>query len=184
MSEAAAEPKKKGKLPVILALVVVLFGGGFFGMKMKGGGKKVEPAIKLAHGEKAVVEIEEKLYNLADRETFMRTTMALHPKDGYEVAKIAAQLPAIEDAILRVVCDKMPDEVVGSKNIAKLKVEIAESINHLLEAAEEEHAKEGGKEESKEKPKEHSKDEKPEHPDWDSQTGPILKVYFKALAIQ
>jgi hypothetical protein len=39
----APQGKKKGKLPVIIALVALIGGGGFFGMKMKSGGpKKVE----------------------------------------------------------------------------------------------------------------------------------------------
>lgn len=186
-------PKKKGKLPVIIAIVVILFGGGFFGMKMKGGGKKIKPEIKLAGGEKAVVEIEEKLYNLADRETFLRVTMALHPKDGYVVTKIAEQLPAIEDTILRVVSDKMPDDVVGSQNLKTLKVEIVEAVNKLLQAADAEHEKEPAKDHKAEDPEKDAhpkepvkpaKPEKPKHPDWDSQDGPILKLYFRAFAIQ
>ncbi|MEQ1936057.1 MAG: flagellar basal body-associated FliL family protein [Fimbriimonadaceae bacterium] len=159
---------------------------------MKGVGKKVKPEIKLAHGEKAIVEIEEKLYNLADRETYLRCTLALHPKEGYEATKIGANLQAIEDAILRTVSDKLPDEVLGSKNIQKLKVELTTVINTLLNEAEE--PAEGEKPHSDEsveskdaKEAKHDKPKQPEeikHPEWDSQTGPILKVYFRAFAIQ
>lgn len=184
MSDAPKEEgKKKGKLPVLIVVVAVLFGGGFFGMKMRGGDKK-EPEIKLGK----IVEFEEKLFNLSDMQTYLRTTVALHLKDGYDEAKFKENIAAVEDTLNLVIRAKSPSQVQTVAGIQKLKKELAERINGVLASLEE-----GGahkKDKSEGKPKDEAKSDKsddskaePEN-DWDSQSGPVLKVYFKAFAVQ
>jgi flagellar basal body-associated protein FliL len=209
MSEAAeaAPAKKKGKLPVIIALVVLLFGGGFFGMKMKGGDKKKEvPKIELGEGDSAVIEMEEKLYNLADKQTFLRVTLALHLKKGFDASHLTKDVSAaVDDAVLGVLSTKLPQDFFGIANQTKLKRELAWAVNaqlrhhdkELMEAekAEKEAAEKAAKKKKKKGEEEHAEEEghhneafdpafEPEDPTWDSDEGPVLKVYFKALAIQ
>lgn len=183
MSEAPKEEgKKKGKLPILIIVAVVLFGGGFFGMKLKGGEKK-EPELKLGK----IVEFEEKLFNLSDMQTYLRTTLAFHLKDGYEEAKFAEKVAAVEDTVNLVIRSKSPAQVQTVAGIQNLKKELASSINKVL------HELDGGHDEGE---KDSKKDAKPDKKDaksdgheehdngWDSQTGPVLKVYFKAFAVQ
>lgn len=188
MSEKAApEGKKKGKLPVIIVLVVVLMGGGFFGMKMKGGGAKEKPKIEL--GEK-MVEMEEMLVNLSDVTTFLRFKIAFHFKKGFDESKFKDITPAVEDAVLSVLKAKSPSDVSSISKMPGLKRELAARVNAVLDkvlpdphAKEKEAEKEEGDGEG-EKAEKTAKSGKPKHPDWDSDTGPVLKVYFKAFAVQ
>lgn len=194
MSEkAAAEGKKKGKMPVIIVLVVVLMGGGFFGMKMKGGGAKEKPKVEL--GEK-MVEMDEMLVNLSDVTTFLRFKIAFHFKKGFDESKFKDITPAVEDAVIRVLKSKSPNEVSSISKMPGLKREIAANVNGVLDEVlpdpnakkeaekEEGHEGEGEKGEKTEKAEKPAKSGKPKHPDWDSDTGPVLKVYFKAFAVQ
>lgn len=184
---AAAEGKKKGKLPVMIALVAVLFGGGFFGMKMKGGGKHEKPKVELGK----IVEMEEKLVNLTDGDTYLRTTIAFHLKKGFEELKLKDIMPAIEDTVNGVLKAKSRNDLLSLNDIAKLKVELATKVNETIisvsppepgEKDEEDKDKDKGDEKDGKEGK--SKPVKREHQDWDSDTGPVLKVYFKAFAVQ
>jgi flagellar basal body-associated protein FliL len=187
MSEAKAEGKKKGKMPVIIAVVAVLFGGGFFMMKGKGGEKK-EPEIKLGK----IVEMDEKLVNLTDQATFLRTTIALHLKEGFDETKLKDVMPAVEDSVVTTLKSLGPNDVKSNKSLARLKRVLAQNANEVLSqvVVDPKHEKEGKDKEKKEGAKKEGDSkakeghEEPEHPDWDSDHGPILKVYFKAFAIQ
>lgn len=180
--EVAVEPKKKkkGKLPVLLALVAVLGGGGFFAMKMKGGAAKE----KVALGEIVPLE-QEFLSNLKDKDTYVRAKIALHLQKDFEKTHLAEKMPALEDAIYMILSDKSLNEVRSVEGKNTLKREIAAAINQILESHE-------PKDESKSKePREgDEKSEEPEkpttlkHPDWDSESGPVLKVYFQSFATQ
>ena len=196
MSEAAkTEGKKKGKMPIIMVVVIMLMGGGFFGMKMKGGGAKEKPKIEL--GEK-MVEMEEMLVNLSDVSTFLRFRIAFHFKKGFDESKFKDVNAAIEDAVLGVLKAKSPNDVSSMSKVPGLKREIATRVNAVLaevlpdpHAKESEDAKGDGKkaeghddEAAEKKTEKTAKPGKPQHPEWDSDTGPVLKVYFKAFAIQ
>lgn len=198
--EAEEQVKKKGKLPVLIVVAVVLFGGGFFGLKMKGGNKE-EPEIKLGK----IVEFDEKLFNLSDMQSYLRTTVALHMKDGYDEAKLKEVLPAVEDALNLVIRSKSPNQVQTIAGIMLLKKDIAAKINSVLDSLDgkkEDEAEEKAAKPAADKKPEKGADKKPEmgddkkpekgavkkpeppDNDWDSQTGPVLKVYFKAFAVQ
>jgi flagellar FliL protein len=183
--EAAAEKpakKKGGKLPIIIALVLVLGGGGFFMTKGKSG-KKEKPAVKL--GE--IQTMPEFLVNLKDGEHYLRTEVALQTKEGLEKEKFDKMLPTVRDAILGVLTSKSLEDVRTLEGKDKMKKEIAKAVNEAIEDPEEKDDSsdkdKGDKSdgESKKKKKEIKIDI---HTDWDSQTGPVLKVFFTSFATQ
>ncbi|HRF60518.1 MAG TPA: flagellar basal body-associated FliL family protein [Fimbriimonadaceae bacterium] len=187
MSEEAKEaPKKKGKLPVVVILALVLGAGGFFGMKMRGGDKDKEPEIKLG----AVVPIEKEfIVNLKNGSSYVQAEIALHMKEGFDKKEIEHSMPALQDRINTVLMSKMPSEITAGK-LPELKKEIATGLNEVLASGSHGDDKADHKDEKKKSKKkksdEHDDGEhsEPEHPDWDSEKGPVLKVYFTKLATQ
>lgn len=187
MSEAAKEEapkKKKGKLPMIIALVAILGGGGFF--VMKGKGKKHEkPVIKLG----VIEPIPEFLVNLAGGQTFLRTEVALQFAEGFKKEELDKNMPAIRDAILSELTTRSQSELKSLAGKRKLKIRIAEAVNALF-PGEDAHGEATPSEDAKDskdtKKKDEKKEDKPkdENPEWDSQTGPCLKVYFTSFAMQ
>jgi flagellar FliL protein len=200
----AAAPKKKSKLPLIMGLVLILGGGGFFMMKMKGGAKK--PEIKLSK-EKAV-ELKEFLVNLQDKGVYCRTEISLGLAEGVDAKGVEDHEAAIRDAINLRITSKTLAQVDNVAGMIELKHEIATDLNKILEekkpdadkAADDKKADEDTKADGKsddkssdnadakanEKKKADAKKEPepPKHPDWDSETGPVLKVYFSSFATQ
>jgi flagellar FliL protein len=178
MSEEAKEPVKKkgGKLPIIIALVAVLGGGGFFMTKGKPA-KKEKPAIEL--GE--VQTMPEFLVNLKDSNTYLRAEVALQMKKGIEKEKFDKMLPSVRDAIITTLTSKSIDELRAPDGKDKLKKEIAKAVNEACDDSEE-------KEESADKSDSSDSKKKKKlieiHTDWDSQTGPVLKVFFTNFATQ
>lgn len=190
-----AEAPKKGKLPVIAAVVLVVLAGGFF--FFKGGGEKAEePEIKLGHAE----EVGEFLVNLNDGVSYLSTKVTVHMADGETIIHGdghggGGPDPAVMDAVIQVLTSKSLDEVTSVDGKKRLKQELAYAMNHAIHAS---HGDEGDdkkkkKEEDEDKEEEEShgddhhglpKDFKPENPDWDSDEGPVLKVYFTSFTTQ
>lgn len=193
--EAPEGKKKKGKLPIIIVLALVLGGGGFFGMKMRGGGApKKEPPIELG----AIVEIKDEfLSNMAERDSYVRAKISLQFAKDFKAEGLEADLAAIQDVINMKFQGTSVRSVSTLDGLRKFKQELAANINKLLKETEhkegekaakaapkegEEPAKGEAKEEkSKSKP---GKEEAPFHDDWDSQTGPVLKILFVSFATQ
>lgn len=175
--EPEAKPKK-GKLKLIIILSVVLAGGGFFAMKMKGG-KAAKPELKL--GKIAKIE-EEFLVPLMGQGNYLRTNISFHLDKKADAKEIEEQMDAIRDAINMKLKSKYLKELEALDDIRALKKELAEEVNRVLESGKSEPT------EAAERPKDEkapeTKDSKPKHPDWDSQTGPVLKVYFTTFATQ
>lgn len=198
MAEAAKEaaPKKKGKMPMILALVVMLGAGGFFGMKLGGGKEKQEPKIEL--GE--IVPLGEFLVNLNDGRTFLKTDIAVHvAKDQHLEAGEggggghgggAAEPPApVRDAVIAVLTSQDLSTVTSPAGKAALKKAIAKAINAAVPHHDEESKdKKGDTKKGAKATKGHDDhgEGKEEVVDetWDSQSGPVLKVYFTSFATQ
>lgn len=173
----SASPKKKGKLPILIALVAVLGGGGFFAMKMKGGGEK----HKVELGE--IVKLEEILVNLKEPNTYARTDISLQLQKGFEKKKLEDKVDAVRDAIILRLSSKSLREVNTLEGKLELKREIASAINAMISGDAHSASKSTGTEEPKaESDKKETK--KPSNPDWDSDTGPVLKVYFANFATQ
>ena len=192
MSDEAKEPKKKkGKLPIIIVLALVLGGGGFF--MMKGKGKPKEPEIKLG----AIEPLTEFLVNLKGGSNYLQTEVALQFKDGFKKEELDKNMPAVRDAVIMVLSSKSISELSSEPAKARLKREIAAFVNKTLEdlapPPAEEHADEKKKKKKKKDEEEEVVDPRKiaatpadelEHPEWDSDEGPVLKVYFTKFATQ
>ncbi len=181
MSEQAkqAEPKKKGKLPVVIVLALVLGAGGFFGMKMRGGGEKVKPKVEL--GE--IVEIKDEfLTNMAERNSYVRTKISLQLNKGFDKSKVEKELASVQDVInmkLQATSVRSVDSLDG---LRKLKRELAAELNKLFKEKPEDPEKEEHDGTDKGSKKEEAPPKTPEG--WDSAQGPVLKVLFVSWATQ
>ncbi len=190
--------KKGGKMPMILALVLVLGGGGFFMMKGKGDKHKPEPKVELAAKE---TELEEFLTNMADGTTYVRTKMAVRlikefNGKPYEEAAFTSSIGGVRDAINGVLRTTNPADIRTAEGLKKLKRTLAAAMNKILseEAATDEESDKDKKKKKKKKSEESSESKKskdeedtsdePEHPEWDSDTGPVLQVFFTNIATQ
>ncbi len=183
--------KKKGKLPVIIALVVVLGGGGFF--MMKGNGGKEKPKVKIGA---EVAELGEVLVNLKGGSTYARMNIGLQFVEGFDVAHLEKQKAVIRDAIIMVVSARSVGDISSPTGKELLKELIATSINHSLHLlhppeASEKAQTEAPKEDAHGAEKNHDDGEdngvpraKRAHPEWDSDEGPVLKVYFSDFVTQ
>ncbi|MCE9558055.1 MAG: flagellar basal body-associated FliL family protein [Armatimonadetes bacterium] len=182
---AADAPKKKGKMPIILILALVIGGGGFFMMK----GKKKpnhEPEIKL--GEIVAFE-KEFLVNLREQDSYLRTEIAVQLKEKVDPKAFEKVLPAIQNAFVMRLGGLSKADVVTMEDRTRLKRILARDANEVLKLVMP--AKEEVEETKKEKEKreEHEAEMakpgyKPEFPEFDSDTGPILKIYFTSFATQ
>ncbi len=170
MSEKVAEvpKKKKGVLPVIVAVVLVLGGGGFFAYRAKTA-KADKPAIVLADKE---IDIDEFLVNLQGGATYLRTKIAVKLRKDFDEAKFKNNMGAVQDAIILVLRSTNIEELRSAEDIRRLKRRIASSVNAALGEA----------------PSPADKTAKPAVDDpagaWDSRTGPVLEVFFKSFATQ
>jgi flagellar basal body-associated protein FliL len=202
MSEEPKEEgaKKKGsKLPIIMALVLMLGGGGFF--MMKKGGKAEKPAVKL--GKEEILLPDEFIVNMLDGRTYVRAKIGLRAKDGFKAEEAISHNAEICDVINSILKTTKPDEVVTEVQVKKLKFRIATALNKIFKEDEPKEADKSDKKKDKKKSSDESsnKDESSsdtknkdnkvdegadkEIPEgWDSAEGPILKVFFKALATQ
>lgn len=179
MSETPAEApaKKKSPLPVVIALVAVLGGGGFFMMKGKGEAPKTEKTvIKLAHEE---TELEEFLVNMADGQTYLKTKIAVKLDATAEGKIIEENKAAVEDAVVRTLRSVAPADVKTDEDIVKLKRKIAAAMNRALGSGEH-----GGESHGKVTEIRRKFDPEDLPPDWDSSEGPVLQVFFKSFATQ
>jgi len=174
--EAAAAPAKKkgGKLPIIIVAVAVLAGGGFFMTKSKGG-KAEKPAVELGD----VQTMPEFLVNLKESGTYLRTEIALQTKKGIDKDKFDKMVPSARDAIIATLTSQSLEDVRTLDGKEKLKKAIAKAVNDSYDDPE-------AKDEAPEKdaPKDKKVIDVHIHTDWDSQTGPVLKVFFTSFTTQ
>lgn len=174
--------KRKGKLPILIALVVIFAGGGFFGMKMRGG-SAAKPEIKLG----AIEPLQEFLVNLAGTSSYIKVEIALHLREGFKKEELDKNLPAVRDAVVMRLSSRSLKDVNSFAGKERLKRELALDINSVLESlsAKPEHQSEE-KDAKKDKNPEEKKEaaSKPKNPDWVSEEGPVLKIYFTSFATQ
>ena len=187
MSEAKEEaPKKKGggKLPIIAAVAIVLAGGGFF--MTKGKGDKKEAPKKIELGEPVV--LKEILVNLADGDTYLKTEIALQCEKTYDAKELEKLSPIINNTIILILKTKKPKELMDLNGLRKLQREIATKVNAALPPKEGEEKKDEKKDDKKsdEKDSKDSKkaDSESKDSEFDSETGPVRKVYFSSFATQ
>lgn len=173
-----AKGGKKKKLPVLIALVLVLAAGGFFGMKASKGGKHEVPAIKL--GDDAhVVSLGEFMVNTADGDAFLKATVLVHLADksslfgeagGHGDGPSAEAMAPYVDAVREVLSSQSIARLTSSEGEEKVKREIAARVNDVF---------------AKKNPEDAKKLPKPagegEHASWHSSKGPVLVVYLTEL---
>jgi flagellar FliL protein len=170
MAEEAKEKGKKGgsKLPVIAVCVLMLVMGGFFGLKMKGGGAKEKTDLKLGEIE----PVKEFLVNLqtTGAPVYLRTELGLQfPEADYKKEEMFDKnLQVIQDAIIKVLSGKTVKDISTVEGKDHLKKEIAEKVNAALNDVL-----------KKPFPKSTT-----HHDTWDNDSGPVLKVYFTSFAFQ
>ncbi len=183
MSEAAATeaPKKKGKLPIILALALVLGGGGFFMMKGKGKKEGPKPALVLAEKE---CELEEFLTNTSNPANYVRAKISVKTTKEYTEEKLKNNMGDVRDAVIGVLNATSPNDITDAAKRPALKRKLAEAMNTALEGPLEEKKSDAKDEVPKRKGKQTEKPTEEASEDWDSKTGPILQVRFGALAMQ
>lgn len=199
MSEEAKEApaKKKGKMPIILALVVVLGGGGFFMMKGKGE-KPPEPPLELAEKE---VELEEILCNTSNPNTYVRAKLAIKFCKTWDSKPFTEEIVKgktieIRDAAIAALNTISPQLLNDGTKRAEVRAKVCEAINVAVAGPKEEReamveglmqsykkASKGHKKANKGKGHEEEDDDDPSR-EWDSKTGPILMVRFTNLATQ
>lgn len=168
----AAPPKKGGnKFAIIGICAAMLVTGGFFGLKMRSmNGPKTPPKLEL--GE--IVPIKEFLVNLQDRsggtQVYLRTELNFQLAKGYQKEEFDKYTAPVQDAINRVLSANTVEKIRSVPGKADLKRKIAEQANLAIFQAQ-----------GKQPPKSTGQAEKE---GWDSDTGPILKVYFTSFAFQ
>ena len=205
MSEAAAaapEPKKGGsKLPIILILGVMLGAGGYFGMKSRAPEVKPrKPEVKL--GKEKAAELKEFLVNLAGGNTFCKAEISLGMVEGCDPKLIEEHTATVRDAINLCLKSKTAAQVSTPEGLMRLKRELATEINDALydflpdkdKPDEHEHKKhldakqarleKAAKDLKDPKDAKPAEEEKPDHPEFDSDSGPVLKVYFDSFVTE
>lgn len=212
MSDAAPEggKKKGGKLPIIIALVVILAGGGYFMLGKKDPGPKVEPEPEL--GSVMALGDKEIIVNLLEREYFLRVNISVQLDKNAELGHGGgeggghggAAGPAPEELMLRqIAMERLStlsiSDITKPGFVPKLRILLAEDFNHAIHV---EHEAEEAKKKPKKKPKKGEEEEvhheeariprtgdidkvsldDVDSPGWDSDEGPILKVFFTEFA--
>jgi flagellar basal body-associated protein FliL len=190
MAEAAEAKKKGNKLPMIIALVAVLGGGGYFMTKGKDDAKE-KSAVEL--GE--IVPLGEFLVNLSDGTTYLKAEISVHVakdmhlesgKGGDGHGKKGDPPAPVRDAVIEVLSSRSLKQIGSPEGRANLRKDLAVAINSAVP-----HKEEAEEDDDKGKKKKKKKDEEDEHDDeevvdetWDNQHGPVLKVYFTNFATQ
>ena len=166
---------KKSKLFVLVALLAVLGGGGYFGLKMAGGKHPTAPELKLGD-ESHVVSLGEFMVNTSDGASFLKATVLVHladgealfPKGGEHGGGTEGMAPYI-DAVRKVLSSQTLADLKSAEGSDLIKHRIADAVNVLYHKT---HAKE-----DRLKPKAViGKGTNTET--WQSTEGPVLVVYF------
>jgi flagellar basal body-associated protein FliL len=170
-----AKGGKKSKLPVIIVLVAVLGGGGFFGLKMASGGKTVKAAELKLGDNTHVLSLGEYMVNTTDGKTFLKASTMVHLAEGTylfgeagghgESAGVEAMAPYV-DAIREILASQTLGDLQRSDNVGRLKKQIADAVNALYCKRNPGH-----------KPAKAPATD-PDNESWQSHEGPVLVVYL------
>ncbi|MBY0439899.1 MAG: flagellar basal body-associated FliL family protein [Burkholderiales bacterium] len=135
-SEDGAAPKKgKGKLFLIIGLVVLLAGGGggaWFFLQGKKGGDETAEAKPKPKAPPVFEKLEPFVVNLADRGRYLQVAMELKVSDAKTGDQIKKVLPEIRNGILMVLSGKRAEEVTSADGKLRLQLEIRHAANRAL----------------------------------------------------
>ena len=185
--------KKGKKLPVMIALAVILLGGGFFGFKMVSGeGDEGPPPVTLGD-DTHIFNLGEALVNTKDGGWFLQANVMLHLADGTHLFGEGGghdSGPSIEtlspyiDAVRSVLAQQTLETLASDEGERLVKVAIAEAVNKVYHSMHDEEEEEEGEGHEEVEPEGEAEDgeEDVEHPEWHSQEGPVLKVYLTNYA--
>jgi flagellar FliL protein len=127
--------KGKGKLFLIIGLVVLLAGGGggawFFLQGKKGDDATAEAKPKLS-AEPIFEKLEPFVVNLADRGRYLQVVMELKVSEAKIGDQIKKRLPEIRNGILLVLSGKRAEEVTSADGKLRLQLEIRHAANKSL----------------------------------------------------
>ncbi len=182
-NEAPKKKKKLIKLPILMAIVILFIGGGFYALtSAKGGhGRKQVPKIELAGKD---TDLEEFLTNTANPSVYVRAKISIRLTKEYDEAKLKENMGDIRDAALLVFNATAPTDISDASKRKDLKKRLADAINEAIRSTVPKppeptpgQLRKGGA-----RPLAPVKPIVP--PDCDSDTGPVMKIRFNALATQ
>ncbi|MBL8059757.1 MAG: flagellar basal body-associated FliL family protein [Chthonomonas sp.] len=210
-AEVKVEEKAKkggGKMIIIAVLALAMAGGGYFGMASKKGPEKPKgPEL----GD--MVEMTpEFIVNLREREVFLRASVSFQlDKNNKDVhlggdggghggaSAPSPEMTALRDAITERLSTLSVNDIKRADFYARLRRVLADDANRVLALLSHKEDAAADKKGDKKKEDDHGHAEPPkkaslysvvldpsklEHPDWDSDKGPILKVYITSFATQ
>ncbi|MDW8106731.1 MAG: flagellar basal body-associated FliL family protein [Armatimonadota bacterium] len=129
---ATSEGSKKGKspiLPLIVVLIAGLGGGVFVGKTFLA--PKAPPAPKPPTVGKTL-DLGEFIVNLGD-ESYLKAGVALGLKEGIDPKKLESEIAPLRDAALMAFAGKTPSQLNSLEGKYKVKEEIRERVNEVLE---------------------------------------------------
>ncbi len=149
--ERASEEKKgKGKLFIILGILLILLGISgllayktFFAKKenpvekaKQEELKKIEEEVKKAEKPGVMYNLGSLIVNLADQDaaTFLKVSITLELDNQQVQQQVEQRLPEIKDAIISLISSKTSNEIKNPEGQEKLKEEILKRINAILPA--------------------------------------------------
>jgi len=213
-TDSPEKKKKGKMPIIIVLVLVLAGGGFFMMKGKGGGEKKKEPPItlgeKVSLGDFLVNLRDGKTFLQTNIVVHLAKGKKLGEGGGGEgeAAGPSTALAALQSAVIVTLSSKTLQEIGSPEGKLALQRELAEVLNKEIELEEKGAGKEEGKDGEKakdgekkdgdkkdsEKAKEGEKDAKAkdgdkkdadrEHPDWDSDKGPVLKIYFTKFATQ
>jgi flagellar FliL protein len=135
-AEDGSAPKKgKGKLFLIIGLVLLLAGGGGGAWFFLHGKKGQEEGVEEKAKPKAVAifeKLEPFVVNLADRGRYLQVAIELKVADAKIADQIKKVLPEIRNGILLVLSGQRAEEVSSGEGKQRLQLEIRHAANKAL----------------------------------------------------
>ncbi|MBC7781774.1 MAG: flagellar basal body-associated FliL family protein [Proteobacteria bacterium] len=131
-------PKKgKGKLFLIIGLLVVLIAGGggaWFMLKGKPAAEGEGEVLTKAKSKAPPMfeKLEPFVVNLADRGRYLQVAMELRVADAKAQETVKKLLPEIRNGILLVLSGKRADDVTSAEGKQRLQLEIRQQANKAL----------------------------------------------------
>lgn len=127
-----ASPKKKGKMKLILFIVlpILLLGGGVFGYLLLSD----DPApAKTEHAEKALMPLEPFLVNLADKDArrYLKVKIDLEVDNEKAAKDLEKSLPRIRDQLIFLLSSKSYPDIATPEGKHQLKKEIVARLQAI-----------------------------------------------------
>jgi flagellar FliL protein len=170
--QETASPRKGSKIPLLMVVLLATALGVFLGMKLLRGEEVAKP---LELGE--IESLNEFIVNLNDGRSYLKTNISIQFKKGFDKKEFAKCLPAVRDAVILVLSAQSLADIIPLEGKDKLKHQLAEAINKVLNGL----LSEGAPATPRLSP---PPDLRGKGKDWDSLTGPVLKIYFTDFATQ